>query len=572
VKRIFVFFLIFANFAFNLNAAAESVLDSAHNLSATGPGSLRAASESQVCKFCHTPHRSAPASALWNRRNPGVTYTPYSSTTAEAEPGQPSGSSLLCLSCHDGTIALGELLDRKGPVTMAGGVTMMPPGRSRTGTDLSHHHPISFVYDARLASRRGELIVPAALPKEIKLDAGSELQCTSCHDAHDNSFGQFLVMPNQRSRLCITCHKKGGWSNDPHAESEAEWNGQGRNPWPHSKNEKTVSQNACRNCHETHQTGGGKVLLRHAAEEENCVDCHNGNVAGKDVSANFELLSVHPVTDVTQAHDPSEAAVIQERHVECSDCHNPHETAASEGFTTVRRGAGVRPAAPVRGVSLSNAAVSRASRGYEVCLRCHGDSPGKREPRVKRQLDQSNIRLEIQQGNPSFHPIASPGRNPDVPSLLSPMTPQTMMDCVDCHNSNEAESGGVNGPHGSIFEPILSMNYETADNTPESPTAYALCYSCHSRDSILADESFGEHDLHIRDENTPCSVCHDAHGVSATQGNPMNNSHLINFDTAVVRPNSLGFLKYEDLGRYSGSCDLACHGEDHLNEEYSWTP
>jgi predicted CXXCH cytochrome family protein len=552
------------------DATAESVLDSAHNLSATGPGSVRAASERQVCKFCHTPHKAAPASALWNRRNQGVTYTPYSSSTAKAQLGQPSGSSLLCLSCHDGTVALGELLDRKALVSMDGDATTIPPGRSRTGTDLSHHHPISFVYDAKLASLRGELADPSSLPREIRLDSGSELQCTSCHDPHDNSLGQFLVMPNTKSRLCVTCHKKEGWSGNPHGQSEAEWNGQGRNPWPNSKDERTVSENACRNCHETHQKRGGKVLLRRAAEEDNCVDCHNGNVAGKDVMASFKLLSVHPVSDATQAHDAGETAVIQERHVECSDCHNPHEAASAAGNTAVRNGAALRPALPVQGVSLSNSKVRRASRGYEICLRCHGDSPGKREPRVKRQLDQNNVRMEIQPGNPSFHPIAGPGRNPNVPSLLSPLTPQSLMDCMDCHNSNEASSGGANGPHGSVFEPILSMNYEMTDNTPESPTAYALCYSCHSRDSILGDESFAGHDKHVREENTPCSVCHDAHGVSAVQGNPMNNSHLINFDTAVVRPNALGSLKYEDFGRYAGSCDLACHGKDHQSEEYSW--
>jgi hypothetical protein len=180
--------------------------------------------------------------------------------------------------------------------------------------------------------------------------------------------------------------------------------------------------------------------------------------------------------------------------------------------------------------------------------------------------------MEIQPSNPSFHPIAGPGKNPDVPSLISPMTPQYIMDCMDCHNSNEAANGGTNGPHGSSFKPILALNYVTTDNTPESPSAYELCYSCHSRDSILGDESFAEHDKHIREQETPCSVCHDAHGVSAVEGNPTNNSHLINFDAVVVRPNSLGNLYFEDRGRYAGSCDLSCHGKDHQSEEYSWTP
>ena len=411
--------------------------------------------------------------------------------------------------------------------------------------------------------------MPSSLPKEIRLDRSGQMQCTSCHDPHDDSLGDFLVMQNSQSRLCVQCHQKEGWTGSSHARSAKNWNGQGRNPWPDSR-ERTVAGNACRNCHETHQTGGGPVLLRHAAEEENCSACHDGSVAEHDIMAGFQGISAHPVSRSTRAHDAAESAVVTDRHVECSDCHDPHQAEESGAAASVA-GAPRRPAT-VRGVALNNAGLPRANRGYEVCLRCHGDSPGKGTPRVRRQLDQANVRMEIQLNNPSFHPIAGPVRNPDVPSLISPLTPQSLMDCVDCHNSSSAASvggGGPEGPHGSSIAPILAMNYVTTDNTPESPTAYALCYSCHSRDSILNDESFPRHRLHVQDENTPCSVCHDAHGVSAVQGNPRNNSHLINFDTTVVQPNAAGVLRFVDEGRYQGSCDLACHGVEHTTEAYS---
>ena len=110
----------------------------------------------------------------------------------------------------------------------------------------------------------------------------------------------------------------------------------------------------------------------------------------------------------------------------------------------------------------------------------------------------------------------------------------------------------------------------TLDNTQESPSNYALCYNCHDRDSILNDESFPEHDKHIRGEDTPCNVCHDPHGISATQGNSVNNSHLINFDGSVVSPNGQGLLRFEDRGERAGSCDLSCHGEDH--DDFSYNP
>ena len=539
-------------------ADASSVVDSVHNLSPTGPGTLRAAESSGVCEFCHTPHRSAPASALWNRRSPGTRYQPYTSSTALAAPGQPTGASLLCLSCHDGTVALGDVLSRKGPIKMAGGATTMPAGRALTGTDLRHHHPISFVYDAKLAGRKGELAMPATLPREIRLDHAGQMQCTSCHDPHDDRYGQFLVMPNSNSRLCVECHREDGWSASPHGQSARSWNGQGRNPWPDSE-ERTVAANACRNCHETHQSGGGRNLLRYTVEEDNCSACHNGNVAAKNVMAAISQASAHPVGASAGTHDAGESAVVDTRHVECSDCHDTHT------------GPGAGPGPRARGVTLNNTEVKRASRGYEVCLRCHGDSPGKATPRVRRQLDQGNVRLEIQLGNPSFHPIAGPGRNQDVPSLIAPWTARSIMDCIDCHNSNSAASvggSGPEGPHGSSIEPILARRYVTTDNTPESPSNYALCYSCHSRDSVLGDQSFKLHAKHVSEEQTPCSVCHDAHGVSASQGNPANNTNLINFDTTVVTPGSQGLLRFVDQGRFTGSCDLMCHGRDHLSEGY----
>ena len=133
-------------------SAAAGVSTTRHNLSVSGPGAVKADTESRICIFCHTPHTASTAGPLWNRRDPGGPFTPYSSSTAIAAPGQPTGASLLCLSCHDGTIALGEVSSEAVPIPMAGGVTTIPSGPGRLGTDLSDDHPVSFVYDDALAS------------------------------------------------------------------------------------------------------------------------------------------------------------------------------------------------------------------------------------------------------------------------------------------------------------------------------------------------------------------------------------------------------------------------------------
>ena len=52
-------------------ASPQSVVNTVHNLSVSGPGTVRATSETEVCIFCHTPHNSKPMSPLWNRDDPG---------------------------------------------------------------------------------------------------------------------------------------------------------------------------------------------------------------------------------------------------------------------------------------------------------------------------------------------------------------------------------------------------------------------------------------------------------------------------------------------------------------------
>jgi predicted CXXCH cytochrome family protein len=532
---------------------------SKHNLSVGGPGTVKAASETQSCVFCHAPHNASPVAPLWNRNNPGASYTPYTSSTSIARPGQPTGASLNCLSCHDGTIALGDVLNRSTRIGMAGGVTTMPAGSSKLGTDLSDDHPISFAYTATLAASRGELANPATLTGKVKLDAGGQLQCTSCHDPHDDTNGKFLVVSNQASALCQTCHIKNYWNSSDHKLSAKTWNGAGQNPWPHTANT-TVAANACENCHRPHSAGGRKWLLNNAAEESNCYSCHNGNVAAKNVQAEFTgKSSIHPVAASTGVHDPVEPAVIQARHVECADCHNPHATNGSAGLLP-------GSLAGVRGVNSGGTEATPATAEYQICFRCHADSPNQPAPRTTRQIAQTNTRLEFATTNPSHHAVVGPGKNTNVPSLIAPWTTASTVKCSDCHNNNAGPgAGGVGpkGPHGSTYPTLLERQYLKADRTPESGANYALCYKCHSRTSILSDNTFKEHSKHITGERTPCNACHDPHGISSTQGNATNNSKLINFDTTINTPSSSGQLKFVSSGTNKGSCYLTCHGKNH---------
>ncbi len=121
---------------------AAGIVDTVHNLSISGPGPIKSTTEDEICVFCHTPHKARrDVPYLWNRADSTVNYTTYASSTLFAAVGQPTGASKMCLSCHDGTIALGAVLTRPAEIPFAGGIRFLPAGPSRLGTDISDDHP-----------------------------------------------------------------------------------------------------------------------------------------------------------------------------------------------------------------------------------------------------------------------------------------------------------------------------------------------------------------------------------------------------------------------------------------------
>lgn len=540
--------------------AKNDLKTSAHNLSASGAGRMRSVGESEICIFCHNSHGGTPEAPLWNRYSSGAVYIPYDSTTSKAKTGQPTGSSKLCLSCHDGTIALGTLRNRSSEVHMLAGIGRMPSGRSNLGTDLSDDHPISFRYDRGLVSRSvGGLKDPATLRKEVRLDHDGQVQCTTCHDAHSDRYGNFLVVDNRQSALCLTCHDPRYWESSAHRSDASRWNGKSLDPWPHTDHE-TVAENGCSSCHASHGAGTHQRLLVQPNEEDNCLSCHNGNVAKKDISRDLQKKSAHNVTKWTGVHDPTEDPVRAPIHVECADCHNAH--AATDGDARAPQAPG--SLAGVNGINASGSLVQPLTKEYELCFRCHADGENRMPSTVPRQNPQPNTRLAFAPGNASYHPVVEAGRNAEVPSLVQGYRPSSLIYCTDCHNSDQgpgAGGSGANGPHGSIWEPLLERQLVIRDGQAESPAAYALCYKCHERASVLGDQSFPFHALHVRDGKTACTTCHDSHGSA-------QNAHLINFNRDYVTPNSEGRLQFEDLGSLSGQCNLSCHGKDHIDVKY----
>jgi hypothetical protein len=201
-------------------AQHQSVVSTPHNLSASGPGEIHAVSETEVCKLCHIPHNAEVPVPLWSRPLSKAQYlTPEVRAGGEhrTPAPQPDGSSRLCLSCHDGTIALGEVLGEPQPIAMAGAERIHPGRKGFIGTDLSGSHPVSFVVtpsdlegleDTDIGIRSLSAIVGDG---DVRLDAEGKMQCTTCHDPHADRYfvpgrmPRFWVRPTV-DEVCLTCH------------------------------------------------------------------------------------------------------------------------------------------------------------------------------------------------------------------------------------------------------------------------------------------------------------------------------------------------------------------------------
>ncbi len=550
------------------NIAAGSIVTTKHNLAISGPGPIKSTSEEEVCVFCHAPHQARRDTPyLWNRTDSTVNYATYTSSTINSIIGQPTGASKLCLSCHDGTIALGAVLTRPQEIPFIGGLRFLADGKTKLGSDLSDDHPISFLFDDALAATNGELNSPSSLTANVKLDDQNMLQCTSCHDPHSDDYGKFLVTDNKFSALCVSCHNKTQWNASSHSLSQATWNGTGTNPWPNTTYT-ALDENACGSCHSTHTAGGHSRLLNYALEEDNCLVCHNGNVATKNIESELIKPYSHSVQSTVNIHDPAEDfTTLVTKHVECADCHNPHQSNNNVATPVSVSGA----LKGVNGITKDGSKIKAVDKMEEICFKCHGDNNIPSFASISRQNQQLNTRLEFDTTNPSFHPVEGIGTNQNVPSLILSYTENSQITCIDCHNNNTGPGNGgagPNGPHGSVFKFMLERNYTTVDNTVESSYEYAICYKCHDRNILLSDASGFPHMKHVVLQNTPCSACHDPHGVSNIQGNILNNSHLINFDVSIVFPNAIGQLKYETQGVFRGQCYLNCHGMEHNPLQY----
>lgn len=192
--------------------AADDITNTPHNL-ALGSGGIEDDTETRICVFCHTPHHAAPSAPLWNHTLPSQTYAEYDSTVSvtmdmAVDVNAATGVSLMCLSCHDGTVAMGSMLNFGNAGTLAT-TQLTNASAAFMGTDLTSEHPVGILYDtAQDANFNAAGTQTSAILYSNDGGTTNYVECGSCHNPHEATLTNFQRVDNAGSVLCLDCHIK----------------------------------------------------------------------------------------------------------------------------------------------------------------------------------------------------------------------------------------------------------------------------------------------------------------------------------------------------------------------------
>jgi predicted CXXCH cytochrome family protein len=462
-----------------------------HNLSASGTGTVKATSETEICVFCHTPHNATSGAVpLWNRKLSSQTYTKYNaawSSSLDAEIvqgniGDPAGSSKLCLACHDGSINIGSVnvlagMARTQEQSIAGLANKMPAGADgytrNLGTDLTNDHPISISFNDTLANRDGELRRPS-----------------------DNTGVTFVTNQGYNDLIGV----KGG-GNRPILKLE--------------------------------ETGSGAGLTA----QVQCATCHDPHIRETDTShGNQKFLRLNRFQRGAQ---PSSSGFSVANDIVCLACHDKNNGTGAWAFSAHANPA-VANQTYKTGTTLTNREFPSGIKVWEAsCLNCHDSHTAQGAKKLLREgvgggkAAQEQVCFQCHQ--PSADSIVEGGTS-GVPDIETDFT-TTNNRRMPIANANEVHDVGGNFDDSAAGGP-------EADCTGAANKCGA---SLVERRSKLGVGNLGN-------RHAECTDCHNPHRVIRAQnGLPGTLSSSNTADTVTGRTTGGGAHKHTDATGYTHS-------------------
>ena len=192
--------------------ALGDIVGSSHDFSPFGW------SQGEICLPCHVPHKAmqltggqfevGETTPLWNHEVTTATYTIYDGTTGVPTHDALDNRSILCMSCHDGTVALDSFGGNIGNQEIGPGGLI--------GTDLSDDHPVgaTAIYPDvpwfnDPANWEDDPHGFSLQDMDVNGTIERVVGCTTCHEPHNRESNEHMLwVTNSGSALCLTCHLK----------------------------------------------------------------------------------------------------------------------------------------------------------------------------------------------------------------------------------------------------------------------------------------------------------------------------------------------------------------------------
>jgi len=446
---------------------------------ATGSGQF-----SGVCEACHT---------LTDH---------YSNTSGGTSDARHNPSPQPCISCHthkNGFYPQTNCLDCHNTITDKPGVG--PVGGRRqivdnsgdglgTGGDfkrLSHH-------------------VSGSVPNTT--------DCIKCHYMGDHMKGTVeLLDPDAGYNTIITYNPADHTSLDNFCKNCHDANGAGGDMTPFSDNvtvpfvDPSMWNNSghknkplgCVDCHDNgHGSNKHKMLAPYNKiadvspdplddEEEFCLNCHKASgLASTDIQTEFGRTHTHQVNEVPQYGVNS--------GIECISCHNPHQNNNTYPLSD-----------PDNNKILWTQTVNGTR---DFCLRCHDGAPpaGISFPTTFQGTGYNKSKYV----NSRHDQVLNNGEQNFVGGG------EDCLSCHDRHGTNgtpETNKTGLYTMLKGTFDKSGSATANACNPWVSTGADYGLCFKCHQTSLVSSSSAFGNyHSTHVNDRQTPCIICHDAHG------------------------------------------------------------
>jgi len=433
-----------------------------------------------------------------------------------------NGFNNICQSCH----RVGDSAAGAKPITSADAAN---PYNNHTSYGIQKYYQTSHRWEGPLVSQQAGAQSPIhPMLSSVTNRSSGQLNCSICHNQHDNSNGKFLRISNTNDALCMDCHR-----------SRAVNSHEGGSH-PVNVNVPANSAYVLKNANPANTSSDMSVQLAKSGGKVLCTTCHGVHVTDSRSSTfdgfsssagrgrNFNNLSTGDgyllrtdrrgkavasgandnVNICTSCHAGKKNHNYKNQNVQCDDCHgahiefDPNDPSNTKGTNKflIRRN------------------VAKFGQPSQIMFRYTGS---KRE-----YVNATNS--GVCQG---CHDVPAPGGL--YPAEHASLDPNV---CNNCHahgNTRGSFAGACNTCHG---HPPTTSTVGGADGIA-SPATNAV-------------GSAGAHALHVNSRKMDCSACHDGYS------NRVMPNSTIDLGFSVDATKFPGFKSVANTGTYGNTNTL----------------